>query len=197
MPSNQVSATAVIAAPPEQLFALLTDPAQHPLIDGTDSVLGVQDGGPARLTLGSKFGMNMKIGAPYKIENTVVEFEEGRRIAWRHFGKHVWRYILAEGIDVVPLYFAAERPVVRRGGTFIMVDDDRLPLAPGESPELRRVRFRTLGCYPLTGAIESDARTVEAIVAEMAAARTSERQGRLIDTDDAASMERKKREGYF
>jgi len=97
----------------------------------------------------------------------------------------------------VPLYFAKERPVVRRSGTWIMVDDERLPLAPGERPEMRMVRFRTLGCYPLTGAIESTAATLPEIIAEMRAARTSERQGRLIDSDEEASMERKKREGYF
>src|ERR1700727_1765349 len=94
MPRHQVSATAVIAAPPQQLFALLTDPAQHPLIDGTDSVLGVQDGGPDRVTLGSKFGMDMKIGAPYKILNTVVEYDQDRLIAWRHFYGHRWRWQL-------------------------------------------------------------------------------------------------------
>ena len=109
----------------------------------------------------------------------------------------IWQYILQEKIPIVPLYFAAERPVVTRDGGLIMVDDERLPLEPGETPEMRRVRFRTLGCYPLTGAIESDATTLEAIVAEMLLARTSERAGRLIDHDDAASMEKKKREGYF
>ena len=109
----------------------------------------------------------------------------------------VWHYVLAEEIPVVPLYFARPRPVIRRSGTLIMVDDDRLPLAPGEVPEMRRIRFRTLGCYPLTGAIESDAETVEEVIREMASARTSEREGRLIDGDEAASMERKKREGYF
>jgi sulfate adenylyltransferase subunit 2 len=109
----------------------------------------------------------------------------------------VWRYILAENIPVVPLYFAANRPVVRRAGTFIVVDDPRLPLEPGEAPEIRRVRFRTLGCYPLTGAIESDASSVPAIVREMLETGFSERQGRLIDNDETASMERKKREGYF
>jgi sulfate adenylyltransferase subunit 2 len=109
----------------------------------------------------------------------------------------VWRYIMAEGIAVVPLYFAKERPVVRRSGTWIMVDDERLPLDPGERPQMRRVRFRTLGCYPLSGAIESDASSVKDIVAEMETARVSERQGRLIDTDETASMEKKKREGYF
>lgn len=109
----------------------------------------------------------------------------------------IWQYIAAENIPIVPLYFAAERPVVRRDGMLIMVDDDRLPLHPGEVPEMRMVRFRTLGCYPLTGAIESDARTLPEIVREMLIARTSERQGRLIDNDEAASMEKKKREGYF
>jgi sulfate adenylyltransferase subunit 2 len=109
----------------------------------------------------------------------------------------VWSYIAAEEIPVVPLYFAKSRPVVRRSGTLIMVDDERLPLEAGESPELLTVRFRTLGCYPLTGAIESDAATVEDIVAEMLASTKSERQGRVIDYDETASMERKKREGYF
>jgi sulfate adenylyltransferase subunit 2 len=109
----------------------------------------------------------------------------------------VWQYIALEQIPIVPLYFAAERPVVERGGTLIMVDDERMPLAPGETPMLKRVRFRTLGCYPLTGAIESNADTVEAIIEEMLLTRTSEREGRVIDHDGAASMERKKQEGYF
>ena len=109
----------------------------------------------------------------------------------------VWEYIAAENIPVVPLYFAAERPVVERNGTWIMVDDDRLPLEPGEQPQLRRIRFRTLGCYPLSGGIESDAVTVEDIIAELRSSRFSERQGRLIDHDSTASMERKKKEGYF
>jgi sulfate adenylyltransferase subunit 2 len=109
----------------------------------------------------------------------------------------VWQYILAEEIPIVPLYFAAERPVVDRSGQWIMVDDERLPLLPGERPQMRRVRFRTLGCYPLTAAIESDAATLGEIVAEMFLARTSERQGRLIDHDEAGAMEMKKREGYF
>jgi sulfate adenylyltransferase subunit 2 len=98
---------------------------------------------------------------------------------------------------VVPLYFAALRPVVRRGATWIMVDDERLPLLPGEKPEQQRVRFRTLGCYPLTGAIESDAESPDDILAELSRSRHSERQDRLIDGDEEASMERKKREGYF
>ena len=109
----------------------------------------------------------------------------------------VWLYIHAERIPIVPLYLAAERPVVDRDGTLIMVDDDRLPLAPGERPMQKRVRFRTLGCYPLTGAIESSAATIEEIVTEMLTARTSERQGRVIDNDENSSMEKKKREGYF
>lgn len=109
----------------------------------------------------------------------------------------IWQYILLEKIPIVPLYFAAERPVVRRGDQWIMVDDERLPLEPGETPEMRRIRFRTLGCYPLTAAVESDATTLPEIVREMLLARTSERSGRLIDHDDAASMEKKKREGYF
>jgi sulfate adenylyltransferase subunit 2 len=109
----------------------------------------------------------------------------------------VWRYIALENIPVVPLYFAKERPVVWRSGTWIMVDDARLPLEPGEIPQMHRVRFRTLGCYPLSGAIESEAASIDDIVAEMEAANVSERQGRLIDTDEAASMEKKKREGYF
>jgi sulfate adenylyltransferase subunit 2 len=109
----------------------------------------------------------------------------------------VWEYIEREGIEIVPLYFAAERPVVERDGALIMVDDERMPLLPGETPKLRKVRFRTLGCWPLTGAVESEADTLGAIVAEMLAATTSERQGRVIDADQSASMEKKKREGYF
>jgi sulfate adenylyltransferase subunit 2 len=109
----------------------------------------------------------------------------------------VWEYIELEDIPVVPLYFAKERPIVRRNGTLLMVDDDRMPLEEGETPEQVKVRFRTLGCYPLTGAVESDAETLEDIVAEMRASRTSEREGRVIDHDAAASMEKKKQEGYF
>jgi sulfate adenylyltransferase subunit 2 len=109
----------------------------------------------------------------------------------------IWLYIMREAIDIVPLYFAKERPVVERDGTLIMVDDDRLPLNPGEKPMMKRVRFRTLGCYPLTGAVESDADTLEKIVQEMLLATTSERQGRVIDRDGAASMEEKKKDGYF
>jgi sulfate adenylyltransferase subunit 2 len=109
----------------------------------------------------------------------------------------VWHYILKEKIPVVPLYFAAERPVVERSGNLIMVDDERMRLKPGEKPVLKRVRFRTLGCYPLSGAIESSATTVETVIHEMVTARHSERQGRLIDHDEEGSMELKKREGYF
>jgi sulfate adenylyltransferase subunit 2 len=109
----------------------------------------------------------------------------------------VWEYVRAEQIPVVPLYFAKERPVVERDGALVMVDDNRLPLLPGERPQLRRVRFRTLGCYPLTGAIESNASTLDDIIAEMRISTKSERQGRLIDYDEQGSMEKKKREGYF
>ncbi len=109
----------------------------------------------------------------------------------------VWQYIREERIDVVPLYFAAERPVVARDGAWIMVDDARMPLADGEVPQQRRVRFRTLGCYPLTGAIESDADNIDAIIREITAAANSERQGRVIDHDATGSMEQKKQEGYF
>ncbi len=109
----------------------------------------------------------------------------------------IWQYILAERIPIVPLYFAAKRSVVERGGTLIMRDDERMKLAPGEQARERLVRFRTLGCYPLTGAIESSAATLEEVVAEMLTAKTSERQGRVIDQDESASMEKKKREGYF
>ena len=109
----------------------------------------------------------------------------------------IWQYILQEGIPIVPLYFAKKRPVVERDGMLILKDDDRMQLRPHERIEDKMVRFRTLGCYPLTGAIESDADTLEAIVGEMLTARTSERQGRLIDRDESGSMEKKKREGYF
>src|SRR5215208_3918997 len=109
----------------------------------------------------------------------------------------VWQYILQEQIDIVPLYFAAERPIVTRDGQMIMVDDDRMPLQPGERPRMMRVRFRTLGCYPLTGAIRSNAATLLEIIEEMLITTTSERQGRVIDQDQGASMEKKKQEGYF
>jgi len=109
----------------------------------------------------------------------------------------IWQYIHLENIPIVPLYFTRERPVVERDGTLIMVDDDRMPLEPGEIPALKRVRFRTLGCYPLTGALESEAETLTAIIQEMLLTRQSERQGRVIDHDQSASMEKKKVEGYF
>ena len=109
----------------------------------------------------------------------------------------IWQYILEEQIPIVPLYFAKEHPVVERDGALIMVDDERMPLEPGETPERRKIRFRTLGCYPLTGAVESEAETLEDIVLEMLTVRSSERAGRLIDFDEAGSMEKKKREGYF
>ena len=109
----------------------------------------------------------------------------------------VWQYIHLEQIPIVPLYLSASRPVVARGGTLIMVDDDRMPLEPGEVPEMRSIRFRTLGCYPLTGAVESSATTLTEVIQEMLLTTTSERQGRMIDHDSSASMERKKQEGYF
>lgn len=109
----------------------------------------------------------------------------------------VWQYIAQEQLDIVPLYFAKERPVVQRNGAWIMVDDARMRLQPGEVPQMRMIRFRTLGCYPLSGAIDSTANTLEAIVQETLHSRQSERQGRAIDHDGAGSMERKKQEGYF
>jgi sulfate adenylyltransferase subunit 2 len=135
----------------------------------------------------------------WRVYNTRVNKGESIRVFplsnWTELD--IWQYTMMENLPIVPLYFAAKRPVVRRDGALIMVDDDRMRLTPGETPEEKLVRFRTLGCYPLTGAIESDADTIEAIVAEMFTARTSERQGRLIDSDENASMEKKKREGYF
>ncbi len=109
----------------------------------------------------------------------------------------IWQYIHLEGIEIVPLYFAAPRPVVERDGLLIMVDDDRFPLREGETPQMRSVRFRTLGCYPLTGAVESEASTLPEVIQEMLLTTTSERQGRAIDHDQSASMEKKKQEGYF
>jgi len=135
----------------------------------------------------------------WRIFNTRIKTGESMRIFplsnWTELD--VWDYIRAENIPVVPLYFAKERPVVERDGTLIMVDDGRMPLRDGEVPALKKVRFRTLGCYPLTGAIESTADTLPAIIQEMLLAKTSERQGRVIDFDSAASMEKKKQEGYF
>ena len=109
----------------------------------------------------------------------------------------VWQYLAQERIEIVPLYLAAERPVVMRDGMLIMVDDDRMPLLPGEEPQMKRIRFRTLGCYPLTGAVESDATTLPAVIGEVLLARSSEREGRVIDRDAASSMEQKKQDGYF
>ncbi|MGN6534683.1 MAG: sulfate adenylyltransferase subunit CysD [Mesorhizobium sp.] len=135
----------------------------------------------------------------WNIYNTRISAGESIRVFplsnWTELD--IWQYILQEDIPIVPLYFARPRPVVERDGMLIMKDDERMKLRPGERVENRMVRFRTLGCYPLTGAIESDAGTLEAIVGEMLTARTSERQGRLIDRDEAGSMEKKKREGYF
>lgn len=135
----------------------------------------------------------------WNLYNTRVNSGESIRVFplsnWTE--QDIWQYIYREKIEIVPLYYAAPRPVVERGGTLIMVDDDRMRLMPGETPTLKTVRFRTLGCYPLTGAIESEADTLPTIIAEMMQARTSERQGRLIDSDQSASMEKKKMEGYF
>jgi sulfate adenylyltransferase subunit 2 len=135
----------------------------------------------------------------WHLANTQIKPGESMRVFplsnWTELD--VWTYIYLEGIPVVPLYFAGDRPVIERGGMLIMVDDERLPIDPGEKPELRKVRFRTLGCYPLTGAIESNAATVPAIIEELVVARSSERQGRVIDHDQSGSMEKKKQEGYF
>jgi len=109
----------------------------------------------------------------------------------------IWQYIYLENIDIVPLYYSAKRPVVERDGMLIMVDDERMPLKEGEVPEMKSVRFRTLGCYPLTGAVESEADTLPEIIQEMLLTTTSERQGRAIDHDSSGSMEKKKQEGYF
>jgi sulfate adenylyltransferase subunit 2 len=146
-------------------------------------------------------GWNPKNQRPelWRLYNTRIRERESMRVFplsdWTELD--VWEYIAAEQVPVVPLYFARLRPVINRDGAWIMVDDHRLSLAPDEHPELRCVRFRTLGCYPLTGAIESTAATPAEIVAELRDAHQSERQGRLIDSDEEAAMERKKREGYF
>ena len=136
---------------------------------------------------------------PWSLFNTAKKQGESFRVFplsnWTE--RDVWDYIALESIPVVPLYFAAPRPVLRRGDAWIMRDDERLPLLPGEVVETRMVRFRTLGCYPLTGAIESDATTLTDIIAEMRASQSSERQGRIIDHDGSGSMEQKKQEGYF
>jgi sulfate adenylyltransferase subunit 2 len=135
----------------------------------------------------------------WRVYNTRVRAKESIRVFplsnWTELD--IWQYIMTERIPIVPLYFAKRRPVVERDGALIMVDDERMRLLPKEEPQMRLVRFRTLGCYPLTGAIESSADTIEAIVTEMLTARTSERQGRVIDHDESASMEKKKKEGYF
>ena len=135
----------------------------------------------------------------WKIYNTKVKPGESIRAFpisnWTELD--IWQYILRENIEIVSLYFAAKRPVIERDGMLMMVDDDRLKLRDNEKIEMRQIRFRTLGCYPLTGAIDSDATSLEAIVREMLVARTSERQGRMIDKDESGSMEKKKREGYF
>jgi sulfate adenylyltransferase subunit 2 len=135
----------------------------------------------------------------WRLFNTRIKSGESMRVFplsnWTELD--VWEYIRVENIPVVPLYFAKRRPVVERDGSLIMVDDDRLPLLPAEQPQMKLVRFRTLGCYPLTGAIESRADTLDAIIEEMRDSSSSERQGRVIDRDESGSMEKKKREGYF
>jgi sulfate adenylyltransferase subunit 2 len=135
----------------------------------------------------------------WTIFNTRVDKGESIRVFplsnWTELD--IWQYIYLESIPIVPLYFAAERPVVQRDGMMIMVDDERLPLNDGETPEMRKVRFRTLGCYPLTGAVDSNAETLQEIIQEMLLTTTSERQGRAIDHDSSGSMEKKKMEGYF
>ena len=135
----------------------------------------------------------------WEIYNSKVDKGESIRVFplsnWTELD--IWQYIYLENIDIVPLYLSEKRPVVERDGTLIMVDDERMPLAEGEVPEMKSVRFRTLGCYPLTGAVESEAKTLPEIIQEMLLTTTSERQGRMIDHDSAGSMEQKKREGYF
>ena len=137
----------------------------------------------------------------WNVYNGRVNHEQGESIRvfplsnWTELD--IWLYIHLEQIEIVPLYLSALRPVVERKGSLIMVDDDRLPLMPGEQPQMKMVRFRTLGCYPLTGAVESEAATLPEVIQEMLLARTSERQGRVIDYDEDGSMEQKKREGYF
>ncbi len=135
----------------------------------------------------------------WKLYNTRINKGESIRVFpisnWTE--KDIWQYIRRENIEIVPLYFAAERPVVYRDGNIIMVDDDRMRLKPGEKPRMKKVRFRTLGCYPLTGAVESDADTLDKVIAETLSAVTSERTSRVIDKEAEGSMERRKREGYF
>lgn len=148
---------------------------------------------------GHRWDPKMQRPELWNVYNTHIRAGESIRVFplsnWTELD--IWQYILRENISIVPLYFAKPRPVVQRAGTWIMVDDERLPLLDGEQPEQRVVRFRTLGCYPLSGAIESEATSLEQIIAETAAARSSERQGRLIDSDQPGSMEKKKQEGYF
>ena len=135
----------------------------------------------------------------WNLYNTHIQADESIRVFpisnWTELD--IWQYIYAESIPIVPLYLAAQRPVVKRDGQWIMIDDERFPFAEGETAEMRQVRFRTLGCWPLTAAIESDADTLESIIAETFTSRSSERQGRLIDSDTPGSMEKKKQEGYF
>lgn len=135
----------------------------------------------------------------WKLYNTRINKGESMRVFpisnWTE--KDIWQYIRRENIDIVPLYFAARRPVVYRDDNIIMVDDDRMRLEPGETPELKKIRFRTLGCYPLTGGVESEADTLDEVIAETLSAVTSERTSRVIDKEAAGSMERRKREGYF
>ena len=135
----------------------------------------------------------------WKLYNTRINKGESIRVFplsnWTE--KDIWQYIKRENIDIVPLYFAAEHPVVERDGNLIMVDDDRMRLNEGEVPQIKKVRFRTLGCYPLTGAVESDATTLDEVISETLSAVTSERTSRVIDKEAAGSMERRKREGYF
>jgi sulfate adenylyltransferase subunit 2 len=135
----------------------------------------------------------------FRLYNTRKQRGESIRVFplsnWTEFD--VWQYIYLENVPIVPLYLSKMRPTVERDGALLMVDDDRMPLRPGETPKMRKVRFRTLGCYPLTGAVESEAETLAAVIEEMLKARTSEREGRLIDHDAPASMEQKKQEGYF
>ena len=135
----------------------------------------------------------------WKLYNTKIKKGESIRVFpisnWTE--KDIWQYIKRENIEIVPLYFAAERPVVERDGNLIMVDDDRFPLKEGEVPQMKSVRFRTLGCYPLTGGIESTADTLDAIIDETLSSVSSERTSRVIDNEAAGSMERRKREGYF
>ncbi len=135
----------------------------------------------------------------WNLYNTRIALDESIRVFpisnWTE--ADIWRYIQSEAIPIVPLYLAESRPVVQRGGQLLMVDDDRFPFAPGEVAQMRKVRFRTLGCWPLTAAVESEATTLDAVIAETLGARSSEREGRLIDSDVPGSMEKKKQEGYF